>query len=347
MSAETATLPPLLRDLHIKYITSLGSKKDDLQYWLTEHLRLNGVYWGLTALHLLGAPDALPADEMVAFVLSCQNDDGGFGGNVHHDSHLLYTLSSIQILHLCDAIDRLDKLKVVTYLQKLQQADGSFVGDQSNEIDTRLSYCALSALSLLGSLDAVNVDKAVEFILRCHNFDGGFGAVPGAESHSGQVFCCVGALAITGRLDAIDADTLGWWLCQRQLSNGGLNGRPDKLEDVCYSWWVLSSLCVIKREHWINKDALMRFILRAQDDETGGIAERPEHVSDLFHTLFGIAGLSMLGYEGLQAVDPVYCLPKQLVEKLGLSVFASDASSTKRTREDGAHSSSPTAKKTL
>jgi len=27
----------------------------------------------------------------------------------------------------------------------------------------------------------------------------------------------------------------GWWLSERQLPNGGLNGRPEKLEDVSTS----------------------------------------------------------------------------------------------------------------
>jgi len=30
-------------------------------------------------------------------------------------------------------------------------------------------------------------------------------------------------------------------------------GRPEKLPDVCYSWWVLASLKIIGRLHWINK----------------------------------------------------------------------------------------------
>jgi hypothetical protein len=46
------------------------------------------------------------------------------------------------------------------------------------------------------------------------------------------VWTSVGALAILGRLDVVDKDTLCWWLCERQLPNGGLNGRPEKLEDV-------------------------------------------------------------------------------------------------------------------
>lgn len=84
-------------------------RKDELEYWLTEHLRLNGVYWGLTALHLLGHPEALPRDETIAFVLSCQHDNGGFGAAPGHDAHMLYTVSAVQILVTIGAVDELEK----------------------------------------------------------------------------------------------------------------------------------------------------------------------------------------------------------------------------------------------
>lgn len=76
---------------------------------MTEHLRLNGVYWGLTALHLLGHPDGLPRDETIDFVLSCQHENGGFGAAPGHDAHMLYTVSAVQILVLIDAVDELEK----------------------------------------------------------------------------------------------------------------------------------------------------------------------------------------------------------------------------------------------
>lgn len=84
---------------------------------------------------------------------------------------------------------------------------------------------------------------------RCRNFDGGFGAVPGAESHAGQIFCCVGALSIAGNgfIQRCDVDLLGWWLSERQCDSGGLNGRPEKQADVCYSWWILSSMGMLGR----------------------------------------------------------------------------------------------------
>lgn len=90
-------------------LTICGQRKDEYEYWLTEHLRLNGLYWGLNALHLLGRSDALPRDEVLDFVLSCMHDNGGFGAAPGHDAHMLYTLSAVQILVLLDGMAELDR----------------------------------------------------------------------------------------------------------------------------------------------------------------------------------------------------------------------------------------------
>ena len=47
------------------------------------------------------------------------------------------------------------------------------------------------------------------------------------------MWVCLGTLAILDRMEEVDKDMLAWWLAERQLPNGGLNGRPEKLEDVC------------------------------------------------------------------------------------------------------------------
>lgn len=239
-------------------------------------------------------------------------------------------------------------------MASLQQKDGSFAGDKWGEVDTRFSYCALNCLSLLGFhkdlASVINLEKAVQFVLSCQNFDGGFGAAQGAESHAGQsmllihlirnmetvansailsllhaysistVFCCVGALAIADALHHIDIDTLAWWLSERQTKSGGLNGRPEKKHDVCYSWWVLSSLAMLDRLDWINKEMLKTFILRCQDDEAGGISDKPGNMVDVFHTFFGIAGLSLLEAEpNLKPVDPIFALPVDALKRIGIS----------------------------
>ena len=51
--------------------------KDDLMYHLTAHLRMNAIYWGLTALCIMGHQNALDREEMIEFVMSCWDDEAG------------------------------------------------------------------------------------------------------------------------------------------------------------------------------------------------------------------------------------------------------------------------------
>ncbi|TIB79034.1 hypothetical protein E3Q23_00426 [Wallemia mellicola] len=219
---------------------------------------------------------------------------------------MLSTLSAIQVLAIHDAIQEsgIDTDKVINYILSLRpKNEGFFTGDEWGESDTRFTYCAVSALSLLGALHKLDEkengvaikDRIVDWFKQCMNFDGGFGNNISAETHSGQA-----ALAILDRLDIIDRDNLSWWLSERQVESGGLNGRPQKLEDVCYSWWVLSGLSILHRLHWINKEKLMSFILSSQDPDNGGIADRPGDVADVYHTLFGVADTPPPPYENNQ-----------------------------------------------
>ncbi|KAJ9095355.1 hypothetical protein QFC19_007599 [Naganishia cerealis] len=324
---ESAREGGLNVDLHVKYIQELDTKTDELAYHMTEHLRINGVYWGLVALCLMNRPEALDREEMIKYVLSCWDEEAGaFGAHPRHDGHILATLSAVQILAIQDALDLLDRDRIVSFIVSLiDPVTGAVAGDRWGEQDTRFSYIAISILSLIGRLDALDTalnGKArgliVDHIARCRNFDGGFGAAEGSESHGGQIFVCVAALAILDRLDLVDTATLAWWISERQLPNGGLNGRPEKLEDVCYSWWNLSALSILGKLHWINREELIKFILNSQDPDKGGIADRPGDWVDVFHTNFGLAGLSLLGYSGLQDIDPVYCMPVKVIERLGL-----------------------------
>jgi geranylgeranyl transferase type-2 subunit beta len=334
---------PFLRSCHLRYIRNLSNKLDSPTSYegaVTEHLRMSGIYWTYSALSLLVSPSEAssilgvhvsPAESrpsVIEWVLKCYDPkSGGFAGNIGHDGHLLYTLSALQILIIADYdLSQLDIKNILNFVVSLQQNDGSFAGDQWGEIDTRFSYCALSCLSILSTfsdgLNCIDIGKAVEYIASCQNMDGGFGSMKGAESHAGQVFCCVGALSIAKSLDVIrHPDLLGWWLAERQCDSGGLNGRPEKQADVCYSWWILSVLSIMDRLDWISEDKLAGFIAKAQDPDDGGIADRPEDMPDIFHTFFGIAGLSLLGKlpDSYRTIDPVYALPTDVVRRCCLT----------------------------
>jgi len=78
---------------------------------------------------------------------------------------------------------------------------------------------------------------------------------------------------------------------------------------------------------WIDTDKLADFIMKCQDQEDGGISDRPGNMGDIFHTYFGICGLLLLRYfdgredEAVRAfdnIDPTYALPVKVVQKLQL-----------------------------
>lgn len=54
----------------------LNQEKNTYESVLMEHIRLNGAYWGLTTLDLLGKLNAVDVNEVVSEVLQCQHDSG-------------------------------------------------------------------------------------------------------------------------------------------------------------------------------------------------------------------------------------------------------------------------------
>jgi geranylgeranyl transferase type-2 subunit beta len=86
---------------------------------------------------------------------------------------------------------------------------------------------------------------------------------------------------------------------------------------------------------------------RLQDEHGGGISDRPEDACDVFHTFFGIGGLSLMEHPGLAAIDPAYALPVETVQRLrdrrqgrsaeaAAAAVASDAADPARSSEHAA-----------
>jgi len=322
---------------HVEYLQSLTHQKPSLESCLTDHMKMSGLYWAVTSAFLLHKESEVfhVNDRILTFVEHCFDEkSGGYAGNVGHDGHLLYTCHAILILATMRALDRIPSVSRVShFVAKHQLEDGSFGGDAGMEIDTKFTYCALSVLSILKQRDLISVPKAMNFIRSCRNFDGGFGNLPGCESHGGHIFTAVGSLAFGKSINenTVDCTALGWWLSERQCDSGGLNGRPEKQADVCYSWWNISVLIMLHKLEWIDKKKLILFILNCQDTEDGGIADRPGNVADVYHTFFGIGGLSLLGYfddpevqaahpevKNFRRIHPVFAIPSDVVEELKL-----------------------------
>jgi geranylgeranyl transferase type-2 subunit beta len=104
---EPTTDQVFYRKEHTAYLLALEDSKDlySIGKFLTEHMKMAGGYWSLNSLTCL--KEELSSEKiraLVAWISSCQNPDGGFGGNNGHDSHITSTHYALLILLLFDEL---------------------------------------------------------------------------------------------------------------------------------------------------------------------------------------------------------------------------------------------------
>ena len=341
------------KKLIAKYIDNLEVTLDDetqLEFHLSQHLRMNGLYWAAVSKQMIDQKvSKSQEEELITWVKKCFDaKSGSFSPYIDHDTHILSTLSAIQLLIMYNDSEFLKKEvfpKVHQYIKKLQLENGAFKGDLfTQELDTRYSYNSLHIMYYISKytpeifeqhqlMDVVN--HGLSYLKRCFNYDGGFGLKPQRESHGAHVWTSFSSFAIWGKIDEYftkqELEDLKWWLCERQNLDGGLNGRPCKLSDCCYSWWCLASLKLINySKHFehekydclesIDLHKLKEFIIKCQDEVNGGISDRPGNVVDIFHTCFGLTGMSLieevLKEDEFKQIDPRFCMLSDIINKI-------------------------------
>jgi len=91
----------------------------------------------------------------------------------------------------------------------------------------------------------------------------------------GGTYCAVAALHLMGFVQvdlasnlrestSIDIHMLLDWCLQRQVTDGGFQGRINKPSDTCYAFWVGGVLKIIGAYHLIDHYALREFLLTCQ-----------------------------------------------------------------------------------
>jgi prenyltransferase beta subunit len=229
--------------------------------------------------------------------------------NPHHQPHIAMTYCALLTLGvLGDDGSRLNRQGIVQHLRLLQRDDGSFgcIAGPSEQ-DMRFLYCACAISYLLGDWSGVDVDRAVGYIQSCRAYDGGVALIPGQEGHGGSTFCALAALALMGRLEEVLTTTTSstgssgiswkdelvhWCVHRQQDAAGGMQGRPNKLEDTCYSYWIGGSLRLLGEDALLDQGALQRFILSCQSP-MGGFAKSPGGYPDILHSFYSLAWLSI------------------------------------------------------
>ncbi|CAJ0915143.1 2361_t:CDS:2, partial [Entrophospora sp. SA101] len=158
------------------------------------------------------------------------------------------------LLTLGDDLACVDKTAIINSLKYLQNDNGSFTQTyQGMESDMRFVYCAVAISSILNDFSGINILKIVDYIKNSQSYDYGIGQGPGFESHGGSTYCAIAALSILDKIDEglLSKDETIFWLLSRQ-ENNGFQGRANKPEDTCYSFWIGASLKILKAFDFVD-----------------------------------------------------------------------------------------------
>lgn len=321
------TSPKFDRDRHIAYFSTCLQQLP-APYCKLDTNRLTMVHFCVHALDLLYVWDKrkeendaillVKANDIIEWILSSlihhndddDSDDAGFMGGTflapshrYHHSHIAMTYTALcilQTLHINVRTDpRVPKSALLQTLRRLQQPDGSFAStlQGDSEHDLRFLYCACCISYLLNDWSAIDLPRAVQYIRNCRSFDGALALVPhGGEGHGGSTFCGVASLVLMNQLQTtLDADwkaSLLHWCVTRQQQQG-LQGRPNKDEDTCYSYWIGATLQLLGCGEFLDHAALRAFVLSCQHAVFGGFSKVRDTHPDVLHAYYSLAYLSL------------------------------------------------------
>lgn len=238
-------------------------------------------------------------------------------------AHVAQTYSALCcLLILGDDLSRVDREGILEATARCQQEDGSFSGfGEATEADMRFVYCATAVCYILDGFSFIDEEKLIEFIKKSRAYEGGFGQGPSLEAHGGSTYCAVASLYLLNRihdgsaLSPKELRKLITWAVQMQ--DEGFHGRTNKPDDTCYAFWIGASLALLNSQSLVNTETLRNFLLECQDITIGGFCKYTDaESSDVLHTYFGIAALSIFNEPLLRPIFPALNISMRAFEHL-------------------------------
>ncbi|BAM40492.1 farnesyl-protein transferase beta subunit [Theileria orientalis strain Shintoku] len=265
------------------------------------------VYWALHSLCLLGE-DIVPYKERyynavtsaVQTLLLCWDEErGGFGGGRFQRGHVATSYAAICVLRMLHSLHEVDTRKLHSFLMDMKLDSGAFTTTYGGEYDTRSTYCAVACASMTGLLTEELARNTAEFVQSCQTYEGGIAAEPGLEAHAGYTYCGVACLALLGQLHRLNLNKLHYWAVRRVTSQFGFQGRPHKLVDSCYSFWIGAVLHIVSSTSGTGRaDELIQLLTRcyvlAVAQTGGGFRDKPNKSPDLYHTCYSLSYLNIV-----------------------------------------------------
>lgn len=234
------------------YLAWSSKTRNGLAYGLTPYrsplgFRSDKSIQNFSAMHVISDMIVLGkkienSSDILKFMYSCQNSDGGFGEEPSMLSEVFTTYCIVIIAFLLKN-SNYNKEKCIHFLKECQNLDGGFGNAPGYPSDTWHTNFAVISLHLLGAT-ANDEDKLINYLLACRNEDGGYGIIPGAESDTFSVFRVVDSLMLLG-VKIPEKEKTVKWVRKMQDKNGGFAYKEHQFVSFVGSYHAIAALYIM------------------------------------------------------------------------------------------------------
>ncbi|KOX67356.1 Geranylgeranyl transferase type-2 subunit beta, partial [Melipona quadrifasciata] len=255
-----ASVPELLLEKHANFLLSYGTDKDEYMYCMTEHMRMSGMYWGLTALDLMGKLEQTNRNEVLEFIAQCQTESGGiaangsFTGDIWGEVDMRFSFCAVATLSLLNRLDVIDVDKAVEFVMKCMNFDGGFGSKPGAESHAGMIYCSIGLLSITGNLHLVDADQLSWWLCERQLPSGGLNGRPEKLPDVCYSWWVLSALTILGRLHWVNKEQLvKFVLACQDTESGGFSDRPRDIADPFHTLFGLTALSLLNTDYPLKK----------------------------------------------------------------------------------------------
>lgn len=254
--------------------------------------------------------------------------DGAPSNSEYDGAHLAMTYTALAVLLILgDDLSRVRRLQTLAFVRSMQDKRGSFSACESGESDLRFLFCAAATCTMLRDTGwrGMDVEAATAYVVAAQSYDGGIGLSAGQEAHGGSTYTALASLSLMGTLQRLRRPQAAvQWCVERQL--GGFQGRPNKDEDTCYSFWIGASLELLGAPQLSEPSSVGAFAQRCECLAVGGFSKHPGAYPDVLHSYFAICGLSLVRrHKALLPIDPRLGITRRAARAAGLLAGAAEA----------------------
>jgi prenyltransferase beta subunit len=215
MNLIESTIAPSLSNRIYKFLNQTAQASGGFSFSNTTHLSsLTSTYYVIQIYSLIDQP-IVNISTHKNWVLSCNNTDGGYGGNQTLSSTYFDTCLAAFILadeRFGDINDLVDIDKTLEYLKSFYVNDSTDLDNFGGFLPYELAgnallsstYYSVNAISLIDS-NALNTREIIPWILKHQNFeDGGFAEIfKGDQSIVSSVIACYSAFEALKTLESL------------------------------------------------------------------------------------------------------------------------------------------------